>query len=327
MKTKKRSLFSDILNSLTKYFLVLVVVVILVIAFSGVRVVESGNVAVVLRFGRLVGNNYDEQVHQPGLLWAFPYIIDEVVMVPTGSVIEQTVNTHYTNGNMSTMKNNGYVITGDSNIAIITASVKYMISDPVAYALNVKDIGGMINAFVSSAMVSEASSLRVDDLLTSQKDPYARAVLDAAQSKLNAAGAGVMLGTIELTEVSMPEEVRVAYEAVISAKVNAETMLQQANQYANTTTTRAETEKNSIISSATINKNDALAEAVAALAEFNGTNQKLEESKKLMSAEEYENYLVSVKAEIYYKKLNEALGKIGTVRVVQDGDTKIFIGE
>ena len=68
-----------------------VIVILLAIFFSGVRRVESGNVALVLRFGKLVGDTPEEQVHQPGLLFSFPYMIDEVVMVPTGNVIEQTV--------------------------------------------------------------------------------------------------------------------------------------------------------------------------------------------------------------------------------------------
>lgn len=94
MKTKKKSLVSDILNTLTKCFIVLVIVLVLIIAFSGVKIVKSGNVALVFRFGKLVGNTYEEQIHEPGLLVAFPSIIDKVVLVPTGNVIEQTVTTH-----------------------------------------------------------------------------------------------------------------------------------------------------------------------------------------------------------------------------------------
>ena len=127
---KKPSLFAEILGSVTKYFLVLVTAVLLLIALSGVRVIASGNVAVVLRFGKLVGSTYEEQVHEPGLLLAFPYLIDEVITVPTGSVIEQTVKTHYTSGDMTTLRNNGYVITADRNIAVVSASVKICYNRP-----------------------------------------------------------------------------------------------------------------------------------------------------------------------------------------------------
>ena len=142
---KQKTLFADVLETVTKYFLILVILVVIGIFFSGLRVVETGNVAVVLRFGKLVGDNYEEQVQEPGLMFAFPYIIDEVIMIPTGRVMEQTVTTYYTDPATAATLDGGYVITGDQNIAVVAASVKYIISDPVAYALYVKDISAVIN--------------------------------------------------------------------------------------------------------------------------------------------------------------------------------------
>ena len=228
---KKKTLFADILGSLTKYFIILVVAVVICIALSGLKIVDSGNVAVILRFGEIVGDSYEEQVHKPGLLLAFPYIIDEVVMIPTDSVIEQLVTTHYTDGNIMSGSSGGYVITGDQNIAVISASVKYVISDPVAYALHVADGSSIINASVSNAMITEAATLGVDSLLTDGKDDFNASVLNSAAAKLKAADIGVTISTLELTQVSMPAEVKSIYEQVNSSTVQAATMLQEAAQY------------------------------------------------------------------------------------------------
>ena len=163
---KKNNVFSQILTQVTKYLVVLVVLAFLGICLSGVRVVESGNVALILRFGQLVGDTREEQIHEPGLLLAMPYIIDEVVMVPTGSVIEQSVTTYYTPDGEKTTQG-GYVVTGDENIAVLSASVKYVIDDPVAYALHVNQVEQMINGAVSNAMLCQAAGSDVDALLTS----------------------------------------------------------------------------------------------------------------------------------------------------------------
>lgn len=310
---KKPSLFAEILGSVTKYFLILVTVVLILIAFSGVRIIDTGNVAVILRFGKLVGDSYDEQVHEAGLLLAFPYIIDEVITVPTGSVIEQTVSTHYTSGNMTTLRNNGYVITGDRNIAVVRASVKYIISDPVAYALNISDISKIIDASVSSAMVSRAAGTAVDYLLTSGKDDFARDVLSMAQSKLDASEAGVTIGTIELTDIGMPAEVRSTYDEVNSATVRAATLLEQALQYRETLIPQAEAEANQLISSANSEYSASVAYANAELSEFWGVLDEYTQNPELVSIR------------IYNTKLSEAVGRIGKIRVVQDGETRIFI--
>ena len=52
---QKNNLFVDTLTTVTKYLRILVVIVIVGICLSGVRVVKSGNVALVIRCGKLVG--------------------------------------------------------------------------------------------------------------------------------------------------------------------------------------------------------------------------------------------------------------------------------
>ena len=313
MRKKKNTLFADILQTITRYFLVLVAAVVIMICVSGIRVVKSGEVALILRFGKLVGDTYEEQVHEPGLLFAFPYIIDEVITVPTGSVMEQVVTTHYTSGTMTSLRNNGYVITGDQNIAVVSASVKYVISDPVAYALHVKSIPDTINAYVSSAMVNEAAGITADELLTSGKDAFAKSVMENAQMKLSLVEAGVTIGTLELTTVAMPSEVRDTYEMVTSAMVSANTQIEQAKQYRENLLPQAKAQADTLISNANAAYSGAVAAANADLAEFWGV------------LEEYRANPEVVRTRIYSAKVSEAIAKIGKVYVVQDGQTKIVI--
>ena len=310
---EQKKLFSDILNTVTKYFIVLVVVVVLGIACSGIRVVESGNVGLILRFGQLVGDTREEQIHEPGLLLAFPYIIDEVIMVPTSSVIEQSVTTYYTPDN-GTTSDGAYVITGDQNVATLSASVKYVISDPVAYALNVSDISGIINACVSNAMLMEAAGFDVDDLLTTGKDAFATAAMDKAARKLEAAGVGVTLSTLELTLVGMPIEVREIYNEGNSATVQAATMLENARNYKAKQIPYAEGVATGLVTQANANHSTSIAQANAALYEFWGV------------LEEYESNPQVVRTRLYGVKASQFLEKVGSIRVVQDGETKIILG-
>lgn len=310
---KKNSLFADILQTVTKYFGILVTIVLLFILCSGIRVVQSGNKAIILRFGKIVGDTYEEQVHEPGLLFAFPYIIDEVIMVPTGSVIQQNVTTYCSGEDTGVTAQGGYVITGDRNIAVISASVKYVISDPVKYALNVKDIQSVINACVSTSLVNEASRIGVDSLLTDGKDNYSKDVLALSTKKLENANVGVTLNTIELTKVAMPEEVRAIYDQVNSATVQASTIIEEANQYRENVIPEAQAYADTTISQANAEYSDATSAANKDLSEFWGV------------LEEYKNNPANVRTRIFSQKVTEFMRKIGKVRVVNDGETKIFI--
>ena len=309
---KKNKLFAQVLQSMTKYFLILVVIVMVGIACSGIRVVDSGNVALILRFGKLVGDTPEEQIHEPGLLFAFPYIIDEVVLVPTGSVIEQSVTTYYTPDGTRTV-DGSYVITGDQNIAVLSASVKYAISDPVAYALNVGQVSSVINGCVSNAMLTRAAAMDVDVLLTSGKDSFAADSLRVANKKLEAAKVGVTLNTLELTTVSMPTEVRETYDKVNSATVEAETVLENARLYRDKLIPQAQSNASALITNANKTFESQTALAKVALTEFWGV------------LEEYELAPEVVRVRLFNTKSAEIMAKIGTVRIVQDGESTVLL--
>lgn len=309
---KQNSLFGEILTTVTKYLRIALIVVVVGICLSGVRIVESGNVALVLRFGKLVGDTPEEQIHEPGLLLAFPYIIDEVITVPTSSVMEQNVVTYYTDEEATTHSGN-YVLTGDQNVATLSASVKYVISDPVAYALKVNDVSSVINACVSTSMLSQAANSDVDDLLTGGKDEFAEIVLTQAQDKLETAGIGVTLTSLELTQVAMPKEVRDIYSEVTSATVAYATTLEKAQNVYNNRVSIAQEEATTLISEATADKSGMVAAANADLSEFWGV------------LEEYKQNPEVVRTRIYNQKVTEMMEKIGTVKIVEDGETNIFI--
>lgn len=310
---KKNAIFEDVLNTVTKCFIVLVIAVVLFICFSGIKFVKSGEVAIVLRFGKLVGDTYEEQVHKPGILFAFPYIIDEVIVVPTETVMERTVNTHYTESYMTTLRNNGYVITGDNNIAVMQVSVKYTVTDPVAYALNINNVEKLIDASVSNAMLERAASTDFDDILTTGKEEYSTDVKHTAQKNLNKTGAGITISTVELTTVAPPEEVRAVYEQVNTASIDAEKRIKEANQYRENLLIKANATANVYVAEAETQKSQAISSANADLSTFWGI------------VDEYTAHPELVETRIYSEKLSAIMAKIGKVYVVKDGDNTIVI--
>ncbi len=310
---KKGSLFTDVLQAATKYFGFLIAIVVIGILCSGIRIIESGNQAIILRMGKIVGDTYEEQVHGPGLLLAFPYIIDEVIVIPTDQVFQQNVIVHDSGESTGKTSKTGYVMTGDNNIAVVAASVKYTVSDPVKYALRAKDISAIIDASVSSAMVRESAAMEVDSLLTDQKDSFTQAIFRRASEKLAEVDVGVALRGIELTKVAMPEEVRGIYDQVNAASVQVSTMLSTAKQYQEKVLPAAHADADTIVSQAESAYSQRIATANQELAEFWGV------------LEEYKSDPDGVKARIYSQKVSQIMDKIGTVRVVSDGDTNLFL--
>jgi regulator of protease activity HflC (stomatin/prohibitin superfamily) len=201
----------------------------------------------------------------------------------------------------------------DNNNAILSASVKYTISDPVAFALAVKDPGYIINAAISNAMINVAASYAVDDILTTGKDAYTKAVREMSQKKLDESGIGVKLSHLELTRVGMPEEVRDIYELVNSTNIQASTRIEQARQYYETRIPGAEAEADALIAEARANYSNFTAAANSDLYEFYGV------------LDEYNANPEVVRVRLYSNAITNILRKIGTVRVVDDSDSLIII--
>jgi len=73
-----------------------VIMIVLVVAFlvSGFKIVNSGEKAMVLRFGAIRGVG-EERVLGPGWHWIFPYPVDELVKIPVEAQISLPVNSFW----------------------------------------------------------------------------------------------------------------------------------------------------------------------------------------------------------------------------------------
>ncbi len=229
---KSKSTVSSIFEFLVKYFKIILILAFLLIIFSNIYTVDSGEVAVVLRFGALVEKDGEVVQNEAGLHYALPFVIDEVVIVPVGQVQELTVTTNYgysTSGNIS-VTDTGYVITGDNNIAFIEIKAKYMITDAVQYALNINDIDSFIDGIISSESTQIIATMSIDEVLTTGKEELATNIMEQSQDALDIAGCGVTLTNIELLNVNPPVSTKIYFEAVTSASVEMETLIKLAEE-------------------------------------------------------------------------------------------------
>jgi len=69
-------------------------ILVVVYLLSGFRTVESGEEALVLRFGKIRGVG-DGRVLKPGLHWILPYPIDRIVKIPVGQKVNLAVNSFW----------------------------------------------------------------------------------------------------------------------------------------------------------------------------------------------------------------------------------------
>jgi len=80
---------ADALRASFKILKGIMMVLVVLYLFSNARCVQPHEQALVLRLGRLLPG-----VQNPGLVWAFPYPLDEIVPLPTNKSNDTLIDSH-----------------------------------------------------------------------------------------------------------------------------------------------------------------------------------------------------------------------------------------
>ncbi|MDR2922869.1 MAG: protease modulator HflK [Treponema sp.] len=273
MKNRVFIVFTQIMEYIIRYFKLTVCFAVVLIALSGVYRVESSQIAVVLRFGKLTGNSPEKQIKKPGLHFALPFFIDRVIKIPVHTVQEIEITTHYKPGGSVTSSDidkNGYVLTGDKNIVLIKAKIKYQINDPVRYTLFISDAGNIIDGIISGELTCITSHSGVDSILTSGRAQLSLDVMRNSQAIIDKLKLGVLVSGVELTEITAPAETIRYFEEVRNAAIYKATSYQKAQEYASNRILGAEAAANTLKQTAVSEQAVKLTKARGEMAEFNG---------------------------------------------------------
>ena len=279
---------------------------------SGITIVKPDEAAVILRWGRLVGETPALQEHGSGLLFAFPEPIDKVVRVQVKKVSEVSVNALISSpdedqeeGDSSSLSPlQGYAITGDHNIVQVDMVARYRIREPAEWAFYSPDSETILSVEVTAAMVRSLGEMGVDRVLADgRKDLIAKAAR-RAQAGLDAARSGLELTSLELTRLTPPQALTSDFDAVQSAFIGAETRKKEAQAFAEGVVPQSRAAADQEVQEAHAAADTDLAQARGDAAAF------------LALDKQYRANPAVVRERLYRDAVDQAIGGAGNVRWV-----------
>lgn len=283
-------------------------------ALSGITIVKSDEVAVVLRWGRLLGATPALQEHGPGLLFALPKPIDEVVRVQVKHVWEVPIvtlapgpsNSDYTDTGVETLDpiTQGYALTGDQNVVQANMVARYRISDPAEWAFYGANAEGVLRVEVTAAMVRSLGEMGVDSVLSDGRKTLIATATRRAQADLDAAHSGLELTSLELTQLAPPAALASDFDAVQSAFIGSQTAQNEAQAYAQSAIPQARADADAAVQSAHAQADSSLATANGDAEAFRALEQ------------EYRANPMVVRERLYRDAVEKAIGSAGAVRWV-----------
>ena len=229
-------------------------------AFSGMFTVDAQEVAVRLRFGRIVGRSAADKVITRGLHFALPYpfeqnkkidITNRQIRLATQFFFEipesqQGQTYDQMRPRPLNPEKDGSLLTGDANIMHARWTVVYQIRhaagqavDPSAVIRFMRHVGDfdqadrIVRNAAEQGIVHAIARATADDVIKAQN--YREAAIRCAQQALDELDSGLKIVSIAIDEATAPLSVRKDFAAVINAENEKAQSIQKAQQQRATT--------------------------------------------------------------------------------------------
>ncbi|HBG26250.1 MAG: hypothetical protein A2Y10_07995 [Planctomycetes bacterium GWF2_41_51] len=265
MDAGSKSLANALHISFTVLKFIMIVLVVLFLC-SGIFTVAPDERAMILRFGRITGDTTEKRILGPGLHWAVPYPIDEVVKLPARNTVLRTAIDSFWYDEKNTYGSetlnpitDGYSITrndeipdlksdgSDYNIVHSKWQLTYRISDCELFFKNImlsspatgqtlidmipKSVEPFLKAIASEAIVVTMVNFSIDEAIKSDTQ-IGRETEKLLQRKLDSLNSGIEVDSMQLTACIWPRQVNDSFVASIKASNEADKMVREAKGYA-----------------------------------------------------------------------------------------------
>jgi membrane protease subunit HflK len=266
----------------SSFAIVKIVMALMVLAFfgSGFFTVGPQEKAVILRFGKPVGEG-DKILLNAGLHWSLPYPIDEVVKIPITEqqIVSSTIGWYLTTpeaelsgeempaGPTLNPAIDGYVLIADRNILHARATLRYHIDDPMRYVFGFTNAQMTVQNALNNALLYTAASFNVDDILLNRVDEFREAVQLRVTDLAEQEQLGIVIEQCDV-ESRPPRQLQSVFDQVTDARVNRDKALIGAHSYENQITNSAGAQAVSIINRAEADRTNYVASITAEAKRF-----------------------------------------------------------
>jgi modulator of FtsH protease HflK len=222
--------------------------------------VQPDELGVVLRFGEFV------RQEPPGLHYRWPYPVEEVRLpkVTRKNTLEvgfrSTLVRRGTTGTTNVPEESG-MLTGDENVVEVPFVVIWRIQDAEKYLFRIQNPETTVKDVAESAMREVVGKSDFERILTSSLGAVRTSVQTLMQETLDRYESGIVIDEISLQRVFPPSAVADSFRDVQAARIDLETLKNQAQAYASKIVPEARGAANRIIAEAEAYKSQTVEEA------------------------------------------------------------------
>jgi membrane protease subunit HflK len=192
---------------------------------SGFFIVQEGQQAVVMSFGRF------SHTAEAGFQWRAPYPFQSHEIVNLTQLRSIDVGT--SSVMQATGSRESSMLTRDENIVDIRFTVQYRLSDARQYLFENRSSDEAVAQAAESAVREIVGNSTMDSVLYEQRDAIAAELVKSIQAQVNKVKAGVIIANVNVQSVQAPEPVQAAFDDAFKAGADRERAKNEGQAYAN----------------------------------------------------------------------------------------------
>ena len=220
--------------------------VVLIWIATGFYVVQEGQQAVVMRFGKFKGADTGG-ITGAGVNWRLPYPFEshEVVQVSQSRSVEVGRNTVVqiapSQGGATTPSlRDSSMLTQDENIVDVRFVVQYRLKSSADYIFNNRNPDEAVIVAAESAVREVVGKATTDTVLNVKREAIADDIAKSVQAQLDAYKTGILISSVNIQNVQPPEQVQAAFDDALKASQDGDRAKNEGQAYANDVIPRAE---------------------------------------------------------------------------------------
>jgi membrane protease subunit HflK len=279
-----------------RFILAGIAVIIIVWLASGFYRVEPDEQGVVLRFGAF------DRITEPGLNYHLPTPFESVLLpkvtrvnpIEIGYRLNTPAGYRVNSSGGEEVPEEALMLTGDENIVDIHFTVFWVINDATKYLFNIRNQEQVVKAAAESAMREVIGHTDIAQAFAQGRGKIKNDTQKLTQEILDSYNAGVAITDLQLQKVDPPAQVIDSFRDVQSAKIDLNTLVNQAQAYHNDIVPRAHGDASRIEQEAEAYRQQVVLQAQGEASRFLSQYRAYEQSKDVTTTRLYLDTMRSV---------------------------------
>jgi len=275
------------------------IIALIVLVANSVYSLNSGEEAVVTRFGRHIATE-----KTAGLKFKIPFV-DRAHIVNVAGVRRMDFGSRPINGVYVSIPEEALMLTGEESRVngLVNADwvIQYRISNSYNYLFKVDNPEATIHSVTQAAYRRVVAAYPLEAILTDRKEDMQREIMRDLQEILNKYEMGVEITAVQLQDASPPDEVREAFLDVTMSLEDKISKTNEAERYRNEELPRAEGRAVAAVNEAEAYSERRINEAMGAVARYSAIEI------------EYHNQPDVMRTRLYLEMIREVMPRIDKI--------------